>query len=164
MKMLLIVAVRDRGDRPELSREPTLIVACCCFLRGIGYFDWRPDESMRVPSVREDLVVFEPLEVPLGMSKSVLLVRRQYREDESVCPGCLTRAALAVAGATSAGGLTAFTVKVLRKRGQERPGSAEGPYDGESTVDATGRKPAAVAPSVPDDTRRDPDRCRGETR
>jgi hypothetical protein len=79
-----------------------------------------------------------------------------------MCPVCLTTAALAVAGATTAGGLTAFTVKVLRKTGQERAGPAEGPYDGGSTVDVTGRKPAAVAPSVPDDTRGDPNRFRGK--
>jgi hypothetical protein len=78
-----------------------------------------------------------------------------------MCPGCLTTAALAVAGATTAGGLAAFTVTVLRKAGQERPGPTEGPYDGGSAIDATGRKPAAVAPSVSDDARRDPDRYRG---
>ena len=73
-----------------------------------------------------------------------------------MCPGCLTIAALAVAGATTAGGLTAFTVKVLHKTGQERPGPAKRPYDGGRTVDATGCKPAAVAPRVPDDKRRIP--------
>jgi len=33
-----------------------------------------------------------------------------------MCPLCLTTAAVAVAGATAAGGLTAFTVKVLHKQ------------------------------------------------
>ena len=45
-----------------------------------------------------------------------------------MCPVCLTTAALAVAGATTAGGLTALTVKVLRvkaglkvSRGRQKP-------------------------------------------
>jgi hypothetical protein len=50
-----------------------------------------------------------------------------------MCPGCLTTAAaLAVAGATVAGKLTAFTVKLLHKTGQERPDPAKEPYDGGS--------------------------------
>ena len=50
-----------------------------------------------------------------------------------MCPGCLTTAAaLAVAGATVAERLTAFTVKVLRRTGQERAGPAKEPFDGRS--------------------------------
>ena len=50
-----------------------------------------------------------------------------------MCPGCLTTAAaLAVAGATVAGRLTAFTVKLLHRTGQQRPDPAKEPRDGGS--------------------------------
>jgi predicted dithiol-disulfide oxidoreductase (DUF899 family) len=49
------------------------------------------------------------------------------QEDESMCPACLATAALAVAGATSAGGLTAFAVTVLRNRRPFNPDFGRGP-------------------------------------
>ena len=45
-----------------------------------------------------------------------------------MCPACLTTAVLAVAGAASAGGLTALTAKALRNRaGREVPGDCQQP-------------------------------------
>lgn len=37
-----------------------------------------------------------------------------------MCPACIASAALAVAGATSAGGLTALVVKAIRSRKRTR--------------------------------------------
>ena len=48
------------------------------------------------------------------MSKSVALVRRFLQEEESMCPACLTTTALTLAGAASAGGLSALILKKLR--------------------------------------------------
>ena len=46
---------------------------------------------------------------------------------ETTCPACLTTVAVAVAGATSAGGLAALTVKAFRRRAPARPAASDGP-------------------------------------
>ena len=43
-----------------------------------------------------------------------------------MCPACLTAAALAVAGATSTGALTALVVRKIRRR--RREGAESGPH------------------------------------
>jgi hypothetical protein len=53
-----------------------------------------------------------------------------------MCPACLTTAALAVAGVTSAGGLTALVVKTLHAKAGAKPGdpapTAKGAQNGSS--------------------------------
>src|SRR5262245_56582930 len=59
----------------------------------------------------------EPLsDLARGLSISSPAVRLPCRGGSSMCPACLATAALVVAGATSAGGLTALAVNKLRAR------------------------------------------------
>jgi len=74
-----------------------------------------PDEPPRRKST-----AVPPGTVDFGSARST-----RSREEEVMCPVCLTATALAVASATSAGGLGALAVKKLRAR-TGAPASAKG--------------------------------------